>query len=534
MRKVIFLISISAISLSFMSDNDELINDSKKMDGNNISTWFRNNGIFNQQPGFGIGGFEWPKGSNKFARYSSGIQLGGIVNGDTLVAICDYTSEYFPGYTDNAGMPQGNETPEYKIYKMVYEVNDSDRYQWPNVLLGNSDQGAPVYFDSVSQSYMPNDFANQTMFYSNTDSYTQSHIHYAGSTDPFKADIKQINYSFNQPEELKNVIYQEYRIINRSNKQWTDFYINLYSDDDLGDPSNDAAGIDTFLNVAYTYNFSPTDNYYGSNPPAVGFAIMRAPLVYSGNSNDTVFYYEGKNKRQRIGFKEMKLKSTVIYLDDSWQPNNYKESYNALRGLKNDGTSYINPTTGQPTKFVYSGNPVTGAGWYQSGGYDVRFYQGFGPITMNPGDTQIIVVAQIIAQSNNNLNSITKLREATLLAKQYYDDLFSNVTIGINQISTTIPENFHLSQNYPNPFNPTTNIRFQIPESGFVTLKVFDITGREVAMLVNEQMNAGEYNYQFSTDEYKLSSGVYFYRLTTNDKNGKMNFSQTKKMVVVR
>jgi len=94
------------------------------------------------------------------------------------------------------------------------------------------------------------------------------------------------------------------------------------------------------------------------------------------------------------------------------------------------------------------------------------------------------------------------------------------------------PNNFQLSQNYPNPFNPTTVINYQSAGVGHVTLKVFDILGDEVAILVNEEQSAGAYqitfNTQLTTNHQPLSSGVYFYQLRVG------SFVQTKKMVVLK
>jgi len=510
----------------FFTNSINVTSNAKFLNSNNISTWFRNNGSYNRHPTNGNSGFEWPKGEDKFARYASGSLIGAIVNGDTLVTVCDYDYEYLPGYTDNNGMPNGNGSPDYRIYKMVYGINDSDRMRWPNALLGNSDQGAPVYFDSSTMSYKPIDYGNQTMFYSYTDSYDSSHTNNAGSTAPLKVDIKQINYSFNQPDELKNIIYQEYRIINRSTSVWTNAYINLYTDDDLGGAPDDAEGVDTNLRLAYTYNFGNVDPTYGANPPAVGFAIMRAPLIYTGNNNDSVFYCEGKRKRIKVGYKEIRLGSTAIYHDDADQPANYKEAYNAIRGLKNDGSQYINPVTNQPTRFVYSGDPVTGVGWNGTSGSDMRFYQGFGPMNINPGDTQIIVMAQVIARGSNNLNSITKLREATVIAKQYYDNCFEDVVIGISNNSQNVPADFYLSQNYPNPFNPVTKINYELRVTNYASLKVYDVLGNQISLLVNERQNAGKHSVEF--DGSNFSSGVYYYKLTVGD------FVETKKMVLTK
>jgi hypothetical protein len=85
---------------------------------------------------------------------------------------------------------------------------------------------------------------------------------------------------------------------------------------------------------------------------------------------------------------------------------------------------------------------------------------------------------------------------------------------------------FTLSQNYPNPFNPSTNINFTLPNTEFVTLKIYDVLGKEVATLINEELNAG--NHTKIWDAKNLSSGVYFYKLQAG------KFSETKKMILVR
>ena len=106
-----------------------------------------------------------------------------------------------------------------------------------------------------------------------------------------------------------------------------------------------------------------------------------------------------------------------------------------------------------------------------------------------------------------------------------------NVPVFINQISTTVPDKFNLYQNYPNPFNPATKIKFDI--SGSVKLKmlnvkliVYNITGKEITTLVNEDLNPGTYEVTF--DAADLPGGIYFYRLTAE------NYSDTKKMVFIK
>ena len=99
--------------------------------------------------------------------------------------------------------------------------------------------------------------------------------------------------------------------------------------------------------------------------------------------------------------------------------------------------------------------------------------------------------------------------------------------VGINQTGTEL-NSFKLSQNYPNPFNPNTTIRFDIDKSDFTTLQVYDINGREVGRLVNEQLNPGSYEVEFSSGEYNLASGVYIYKLVSG------NYTDTKRMILLK
>ncbi|HRE41793.1 MAG TPA: T9SS type A sorting domain-containing protein [Ignavibacteria bacterium] len=105
-----------------------------------------------------------------------------------------------------------------------------------------------------------------------------------------------------------------------------------------------------------------------------------------------------------------------------------------------------------------------------------------------------------------------------------YHNLTGEIIVGV-------PEKFDLSQNYPNPFNPVTKINYELPIDGKVTMKIFDITGREVAKLVNEIKPAGYYTVQFNAGAF--ASGVYFYQIYANGINGK-DFLMTKKMMLIK
>ena len=141
-------------------------------------------------------------------------------------------------------------------------------------------------------------------------------------------------------------------------------------------------------------------------------------------------------------------------------------------------------------------------------------------------------------------------------------DIWANVLdwdnpVGVREEENSLPSEYTLHQNYPNPFNPSTKINYSIPSSviaseakqsqeitsvtsfprndnSHVTLKVYDILGRVVATLVNEQQKAGTYNVQFTTNNEQLSSGVYFYQLRVYAPGRAGDFVETKKMILLR
>ncbi|MFZ4591062.1 MAG: T9SS type A sorting domain-containing protein, partial [Ignavibacteria bacterium] len=98
--------------------------------------------------------------------------------------------------------------------------------------------------------------------------------------------------------------------------------------------------------------------------------------------------------------------------------------------------------------------------------------------------------------------------------------------VGVNPIGTELPKVYSLSQNYPNPFNPVTKINFALPKQGLVTLKIYDVLGREVRTLVNEVKSVGTYSVDFNASEF--SSGVYFYKLESE------GFSDIKRMMLIK
>ena len=127
---------------------------------------------------------------------------------------------------------------------------------------------------------------------------------------------------------------------------------------------------------------------------------------------------------------------------------------------------------------------------------------------------------------NGSLEFASGSRDGRLIA-------FSGGTDVPNVVRNTelIPSYFELHQNYPNPFNPVTTIKYQLPVESKVSLKVFDVLGREVKTLINEFQPAGHFKLEWNgTDSFgnKVTSGIYFYRIETD------NYNSVKKMLLLK
>ncbi len=128
----------------------------------------------------------------------------------------------------------------------------------------------------------------------------------------------------------------------------------------------------------------------------------------------------------------------------------------------------------------------------------------------------------------SELNCVFFLNDTLGWASGINGTLLRTTNGGVSFVDENIKpiQTFSLSQNFPNPFNPTTIIQFELPHSQFVTLKVFDILGREVNTLINEILYRGVHSLTFDAQKYNLASGIYFYQLFTE------GFSKTKSMVL--
>jgi hypothetical protein len=540
MKKLLLLL-VSIISVGALSASGAVIKSQYIFDGNNIRTNIWNTGVLFQELQFNnTPGFEWPKNSGKNAIFTSGLSIACMMNGNLRMANATYGGEYQPGYIDyidNNG-PVFKTNTSFRLYKIKAGDTQHTNLDYANWGL-MVPYGAP-YDDinkngtfelNIDKPGVPG--ADQTIFVCLTDADPNTHSSsegFSGGTLPVFAEVHITLWGYNLPN-LNNILFTRYEIINKSGIAWKNSHFGLFSDSYLGKPDDDYIGCDSALNLSYTYNADNIDNAYGENPPAIGFRFLKTPL------------YKGS----QLGMTAFNYMPSYNHLNECLNNSsgNPLQALNILRGNRTDSSYWLNPTTIPPyrTNYCFSGNPEDSSGWTEYKGIVCRdgsimssspgnkramTVTGSDSLTIQPNRKFNIVFATVIEKGSSNLNSVTTIKSLSNIAKIFYERNFNYYDDDVSFIPSApqVSETFKLSQNYPNPFNPATTIKFQVPENTFASLRIYDVSGKEITTILNENILRGEYEYQWNASG--LPSGIYFYKLQTE------KFSQTRKMILVK
>jgi hypothetical protein len=462
----------------------------QKLDVNNISAWFRNDGEFYSDHSVTGPGFEWPKGIGKFAVFSAGFWMGArYKDSDTtksirVTTVGHFGSEYRPGVIDKTtGLPDDYTKPEYKIYKvrpLLDNANSNPDYlNWPVnqgapwIDINNDGKWDPFVDKPGIQFHNGPTFPDMMLYYVYNDADSTYHTWIWGRSKPLGVEVHKTAWAYNA---LPNVHFLRFQIYNKSQKPWDGTYIGLWSDPDDGDPFDDFAGCDIGLDsrgkrhdLGYAYNGNDADGPpgYGDKPPSVGFKLMQGPIIISSNS-DTATSFGIKVP----GYKNLGLSAYNVYCNpgqggctlDWIDPGNYLQTYNFLQGLNAMGKPWIN-RSGDTTTFVFDGDPVTGIGWLNQdewGPSDIRSLMVTGPFTLAPSDSQDIIYASLIEQGTDRLNSITKLRKTSSDLRYIFDKGLGNILSSLT-----------FSSKFISPDSTVISIKSNSPEAQTISAKLY-------------------------------------------------------------
>jgi hypothetical protein len=460
------------------------------MNINLISTVIKNTGISDIDAGEANSGLVYPKGSGKTAVFQSGFLWGAniydINEEDPHVGGSTYREGLQGGWITSTGQVTDPNDPRARIFRVrptvfpggpVVDVSaeaddeglseadiraqyETDWTEWP------ADLGAP-YFDANGNGVYdptPNPVdslrdipgvpgADQTIWYVANDQEVGVTQGLYGSF-PMGIEMQATMWAYAQTGALGSMFFRRYTIINKSDvlgnpRTFDSMYVSMWSDVDLGNATDDFAGSDTTLSLMYVYNAIANDPTYNPlPPPAVGFDFFQGPLVDGVTGED-----KNKNgvddaadfgifKGKVVGPGKINLPMTAAYYFTRGDPSvtdpvlgsqteGAVRFYRFMKGkIGLTGAPFINPETSLPTPYVLSGNPVTGEGWVdglQQGPGDRRIGEASGPFVMAPGDTQEVVVAEIVAGAIpgvDRISAISLLKFYDQIAQVAYDNFF--------------------------------------------------------------------------------------------------------------
>jgi len=300
------------------------------------------------------------------------------------------------------------------------------------------------------------------------DQQTYSKFDDSKAENPIGLEIIQKTYSWNDPP-ADNFVIMQYIIKNISDSTINDIYAGLFFDWDLNNSLIDSARYFLAENLGSIHH----QQVGGFTPTPAKYRAVGI-LNHEGMSGHGII--------ERTTIKDLSFEDSV--------------KYNALITLSYDSTVNF---------------------WY-----DVAHVVGTGPFSLAPGAIDTAVFAVVAADT-----TLDNLIAAAVEARSMYD-IVTDVELVEDDI---LPVAFELDQNYPNPFNPTTAIRFSLAERARVELSVYNLLGRRVVSLIDEELPAGDYKTKWDgrdSDGNGVAGGVYFYRLKAGERN------LTRKMVLLK
>jgi hypothetical protein len=460
------------------------------MNINLISTVIKNTGISDIDAGEANSGLVYPRGSGKTAVFQSGFLWGANIydvnEEDPHVGGSTYREGLQGGWITSTGEvtdPNDSRARIFRVRPTVFpggpnvdvsaEADDeglseadvraqyeTDWTEWP------ADLGAPYFDGNGNGVYDPipdpvdslRDIpgvpgADQTIWFVANDQEVGVTQGLYGSF-PMGIEMQTTMWAYAQTGALGSMFFRRYMLINKSDvlgdpRTFDSMYVSMWSDVDLGNATDDFAGSDTTLSLMYCYNGIANDATYNPlPPPAVGFDFFQGPLVdgvagEDKNKNgvddaDDFGIFKGKD----VGPGKINLPMTAAYYftrGDATvtdpvlgsQTEGAVRFYRFMQGrIGLTGAPFVNPVTGLPTSYVLSGDPTTGAGWVdgllQAPG-DRRIGEASGPFVMAPGDTQEVVVAEIVAGAIpgvDRLSAVSLLKFYDQIAQVAYDNFF--------------------------------------------------------------------------------------------------------------
>jgi hypothetical protein len=427
------------------------------LDANRIAAPLSNVGAFGTADSLFNTSLEFPRGSGKLNFFPMSLWIGANVNGARQGTILEYSRETRPGPMIGGTYALFDTT--YKVYKVSHS-DTTGRAEWMA-------HAVPLGAPTDSGGSVPGVLGSQTLWTVYNDADPTLHATRTGTT-PLGVEIRQTVWAFKEHGPRDNVVLFRWRIENKGVQTLDSVYVGVWTDSDFGGPHAARFASDPALGMVYSYPDTNLFSIYGDSTPAMGIRLLEGARATPGGAD---------------------LGATAINpYYHGLEPATAFEFGNLLRGLEVDGSPLVDPTTGLPTPYRFSGDPRTGVGWIDTLGFapEMRTLVASGPFTMAPGDTQQITAALVVGWGpvwNHSLDSLYVNAQTDFFAPlgdEYVDPTPPDTT----PEPPPLPTPALALAAWPNPAQIGVRFSF-VPATGTrYRLDVYDVRGRHVSRIV--------------------------------------------------
>ena len=328
----------------------------------------------------------------------------------------------------------------------MYRAARGDTTGWAAWVAAGGPLGAPL--DSAGSAPLVRGNVSTWAVYNDAD--RDRHVTHSG-LEPLGIEVHQTAWAFDEAGPRGAAILFRWQILARGAATLDSAYVGLWADPDVGGRA-DFAATDSALELAYNFDPPGTDVVYGSAQPAFGLRLLRGARVLSGGTN-------------------LGVTSIAVYVNGA-DPASPQECARLLRGLRVDGSPFVDPATQAPTRFPLGGDPRSGTGWLDANQADKKFVLGSGPFTFAPGDTQVIEALLIVGQGADRIASIDSLYGTA------FADYDAPAVDPPPPPPVPAPQGLEAA---PNPATGPVALRFASRAGVSWRLDAFDVRGRAVA-----------------------------------------------------
>lgn len=559
---------MKSLAILFFSCSTSLLqaqNNFNYLDINQVKAGISNIGRMHYDPSANWPAYEVPAGSGAHSDFFTGLWIGGYDNANQLHLAAQtyrqFGDDFWPGPLDTTN---GNITaPMSGQYDKIWKLNQSDintfianfnngnvqngsytsvadLLSWPARGAGAQSRNLAPFadvnhngiYDPMTGGDYPIIKGDQSLYYIFNDNLN----HQSSGAAPMKVEIHATAYAYgnsataSQHSFLSKATFYNYKIINRSNLNYNNVFVTLWTDVDLGYYGDDYIGCDVQGNYGYCYN---ADNYdesvggvvgYGSNIPAAGYQIVKGPLANAdgidNNNNGIIDESCEQQLMSRFNYFNNSFAGTPIQQTD---PQSAAQYYNYMSGYWRDNTPFTcggNSYGGTiQTPFVYPGTTYTNgacgaSAWTEltagNTPNDRRYMIGVGPFNFNAGEVQEIEYVHCTSFPAGATTALMQLKTDMQLLKNFSDAYFP-----VTCVATSIQEQQNSGSFilYPNPANDELTLSFKENTSLKSTISLMDVCGKVLLTKENTELDKITLNVQ------ELASGIYFIKASSNGKS---------------